>query len=267
LRCGHGNFVVVLPSSSGSTAYELQMNVRRVLASAASHYHPPGAIPLEKEFVLKVSYYGFRYYDPETGRWPNRDPIEEQGGLNLYGFVGNNGVNTWDVLGLCSHLCKMAEAVIEYKVSFYIPSRERLFQNEKIEIDFEHDITIYYECKPDGTMKIIGDIEESLTPPLDEGRSGGPSIMGFGRKTSVENVFREIVGERKVWTEDGEIKQSMTFESAILVVEKDSISGSLGAKLPKTPLSVGGTATQEIDVRYEVLGVGTAEIELSCCAN
>lgn len=28
-----------------------------------------------------------------------RDPIEEVGGLNLYGFVGNNSVNRWDLLG------------------------------------------------------------------------------------------------------------------------------------------------------------------------
>ncbi|MDA3874539.1 MAG: RHS repeat-associated core domain-containing protein [Kiritimatiellae bacterium] len=45
-------------------------------------------------------YYGFRYYDPETGRWPNRDPIEEQGGYNLYGFVGNNGIGNHDAYGL-----------------------------------------------------------------------------------------------------------------------------------------------------------------------
>ena len=44
-------------------------------------------------------YYGYRYYDPLTGRWPSRDPIEEWGGLNLYGFVGNDGVNWIDVLG------------------------------------------------------------------------------------------------------------------------------------------------------------------------
>jgi len=30
----------------------------------------------------------------------NRDPIEEEGGYNLYGFVGNDGVNWVDVLGL-----------------------------------------------------------------------------------------------------------------------------------------------------------------------
>ena len=47
-----------------------------------------------------MAYYGYRYYDPETGRWPSRDPIEELGGINLYGFVSNDGVNKWDYLGL-----------------------------------------------------------------------------------------------------------------------------------------------------------------------
>jgi len=45
-------------------------------------------------------YYGYRYYDPLTGRWPSRDPIEEMGGENLYGFVVNDGVNKLDYLGL-----------------------------------------------------------------------------------------------------------------------------------------------------------------------
>ncbi|MBV6501896.1 MAG: hypothetical protein CJBNEKGG_04437 [Prosthecobacter sp.] len=44
-------------------------------------------------------YYGYRYYSPETGRWLNRDPIEEEGGLNLYGMVGNDPVNFLDYLG------------------------------------------------------------------------------------------------------------------------------------------------------------------------
>ena len=34
-------------------------------------------------------YYGYRWYDAGMGRWVNRDPIEEKGGVNLYGFVGN----------------------------------------------------------------------------------------------------------------------------------------------------------------------------------
>lgn len=48
-------------------------------------------------------YYGLRYYSPRIGRFINRDPIAEQGGLNLYAMVGNNPANAVDVLGLaCS---------------------------------------------------------------------------------------------------------------------------------------------------------------------
>jgi RHS repeat-associated protein len=44
--------------------------------------------------------YPRRYYNAATGRWLSRDPIDEQGGLNLYGFVGNNSVGVIDPLGL-----------------------------------------------------------------------------------------------------------------------------------------------------------------------
>ena len=33
-------------------------------------------------------YYGYRWYNTFTGRWPSRDPIEENGGFNLYSFCG-----------------------------------------------------------------------------------------------------------------------------------------------------------------------------------
>ena len=40
------------------------------------------------------------HYDPTLGRWLNRDPIAEDGGVNLYGFVGNDGMNSIDLFGL-----------------------------------------------------------------------------------------------------------------------------------------------------------------------
>ena len=43
---------------------------------------------------------GLRYYSPELGRWVNRDPIEESGGRNLYAFVKNAPVSSFDILGL-----------------------------------------------------------------------------------------------------------------------------------------------------------------------
>jgi RHS repeat-associated protein len=44
-------------------------------------------------------YYGYRYYEPVTGRWVNRDPIGERGGVNLYGMVGNHPNASVDPLG------------------------------------------------------------------------------------------------------------------------------------------------------------------------
>jgi RHS repeat-associated protein len=41
-------------------------------------------------------HYTYRDYDPLTGRWLSRDPIAEQGGLNLYGYVGSDPVGRID---------------------------------------------------------------------------------------------------------------------------------------------------------------------------
>ncbi|MGI8485484.1 MAG: RHS repeat-associated core domain-containing protein, partial [Thermomicrobiales bacterium] len=42
----------------------------------------------------------YRAYDPDLGRWLSRDPIGETGGLNLYGYVGNDPLNYLDPHGL-----------------------------------------------------------------------------------------------------------------------------------------------------------------------
>ena len=44
-------------------------------------------------------YYGYRFYDPDRGRWVNRDPIGERGGVMLYNFVNNSPPNLIDYLG------------------------------------------------------------------------------------------------------------------------------------------------------------------------
>jgi RHS repeat-associated protein len=52
-----------------------------------------------------LAYYLYRYYDPNLQRWPNRDPIGEQGGYNLYEFVGNLPTYGYDPQGLTVYVC------------------------------------------------------------------------------------------------------------------------------------------------------------------
>jgi len=44
-------------------------------------------------------YYGYRYYNASIGRWLSRDPLDEEGGDNLYAFVDGDALNSSDALG------------------------------------------------------------------------------------------------------------------------------------------------------------------------
>ena len=52
-------------------------------------------------------YYGYRYLSTALGRWVNRDPAEEWGGVNIYGCVGNEPVGQFDILGLKTACCQL----------------------------------------------------------------------------------------------------------------------------------------------------------------
>ena len=79
--------VRLLPVNTSAKRASLKSPVRenRTPGSVRGRPGQPGVLPR---------------FDPYTGRWNNRDPIEEAGGVNLYGFVGNNGVGAVDRLGL-----------------------------------------------------------------------------------------------------------------------------------------------------------------------
>ena len=48
---------------------------------------PFGMSTKRSDFESGLVYFGYRFYVPHLGRWLNRDPLQEQGGINLYGYV------------------------------------------------------------------------------------------------------------------------------------------------------------------------------------
>jgi len=63
-------------------------------------------------------YYGYRYYSPSLGRWISRDPIEEEGGLLLYGFCLNSQIYAIDSLGQ-----KVGVILVGDSLTFGVPER------------------------------------------------------------------------------------------------------------------------------------------------
>ncbi len=86
---------------------------------------------------LALVYYNYRHYNPTDGRWINRDPIAEQGGWNLYGFVGNSIIIFCDTKGtlLLKHY------INEYSQPKYVNSLAK-GKGGKAELDAS-DIKIY----------------------------------------------------------------------------------------------------------------------------
>jgi RHS repeat-associated protein len=99
---GNGNITAWVDATATVIArqrYDAFGNILLQTGTAPSNY---AFSTKPQERVTGLYYYGYRFYDPVTGRWINRDPIEESGGVNLYGFVESDSPNQYDLLGFQS---------------------------------------------------------------------------------------------------------------------------------------------------------------------
>jgi len=96
---------------------------------------PPGIRLKSRRPLPAVAYYGYRYYDPLTGRWQSRDPIQERGGVNLYLMSRNSLISFYDLLGLC---CEGEQEDFDKKKKGFDKSNEDA-ANSKAEAEASND--------------------------------------------------------------------------------------------------------------------------------
>ena len=174
-----GNIYAMIKASDGSVAASYEYDaygkmLRETGTYAASNPHQFSTKYTDCETGLV--YYGHRYYSPSLGRFINKDPIEEQGGLNLYAFCTNNGVNSWDYLGFLD--------------SFYITNSGRIDVNRQFTPNplppRVTQATIGAWNITVGTVQVVGGISGevysggALTPLAAAATINGTAQVGFG---------------------------------------------------------------------------------------
>ena len=98
----HNGNIVLYVSETGSIAaqyvYDPYGNVVETYGNLADAFSFGFSTQYHDREVGMVGYKR-RFYRPDLGRWLNRDPIEEEGGENLYAFCGNAPILYVDILG------------------------------------------------------------------------------------------------------------------------------------------------------------------------
>ena len=97
----NGNIVAYVSESGDLSAqyvYDPYGNLLAATGPLASQFAFGFSTKIHDREAGLISYQR-RFYSPSLGRWLNRDPIEEDGGENLYAFCENNPISDYDLLG------------------------------------------------------------------------------------------------------------------------------------------------------------------------
>jgi len=100
---GNGNVTALIDAANGNACAQYEYGPFAEPIRSSGPLSKLNPIRFSTKYTDNGSgflYYGYRYYNPSTGRWLSRDPISERGGLNQYVIAGNNAASRLDALGL-----------------------------------------------------------------------------------------------------------------------------------------------------------------------
>lgn len=204
---GNGNIVAWIDLSNGTVSGRRDYGpFGEPLSATGNGATLPFAFSTKyRDSETELYYYGFRYYSSGTGRWLGRDPIEENGGMNLNGFLNNDGVNLYDILGLAWTL-KSIDSISWSSTGSSIVGLDSLPSgsgmvvlngtgtngNAMIEITYAGDASVTCECsKTKTTKKAKGMITYKATGALTTLEL--PKAFQVGRVASLLSMIQKAV--------------------------------------------------------------------------
>jgi RHS repeat-associated protein len=142
--------------------------------------------------ATNLYYYKYRHYAPALGRWPSRDPIEEDGGVNLYGFVGNNPIYWWDSLGLNN---VGDENVEQEMVQVVLPDNSRFIVKVKGKLIYTcKDIEVEGSAANTGTLKYFEEVFRLPSKKDTDSFEWNSKITEFSDPViKIKSKFKEVV--------------------------------------------------------------------------
>ncbi|WP_241823850.1 RHS repeat domain-containing protein [Vibrio splendidus] len=86
----HLGHVQKVLNSSGQVVESYQYTPYGKVEGGSFSEQPFGYSTKRSDFASGLVYFGYRFYSPYQRRWLNRDPLQEQGGINLYAYVNGD---------------------------------------------------------------------------------------------------------------------------------------------------------------------------------
>ncbi len=187
---------------------------------------------------LDLVYYNYRHYSPSLGRFLSRDPIEEQGGLNLYAFARNHPIVLSERLGLISFV-DVALPVLEgalYAGEFCAGAADSFtFGATKYLRDLINEAltgTGDYEIQHENVY-FAGEVVEISTEIIV---TGGSAALKVAAKRAIEKESLKIIAKQ------GE--RALTEETSKRIVEK--AKSRLANRLRREARTVIGASKDEV---------------------
>ncbi len=164
----------------------------------------------ERSDLLALDYFGFRYYDPELGRFITRDPSGYPDGPNNYLYCNNSPVNKIDPLGLFSDEIPEEE-------------RQRMLENQRRNREEVEKM----KTQPKGFFSGLGQrLYSDYDLSLPEGEIKNPRVHSLYDNGTVDNKRLDDAIDK--W-DDARSKLAMTAPGVLMnagtaAVQIDSLS-------------------------------------------